>query len=165
MVSRSTRRSAGIGLVRLGDGQPEVLLVHPGGPFWHNKDQHAWSIPKGELDRPDPSPENLMATARREFAEETGQPVPEGPLIALPELRIAAGKWLHAFALWGEIDAGALLSNHFELEWPPRSGRLRSFPEVDRAEWFSFEQARHKLHKGQVGLVDLLISALEFRPE
>lgn len=161
-TARNPVRSAGIALVRPPLSDPALLLVHPGGPFWRNKDEHAWSIPKGELDGPAEGDLGvaLEAAARREFAEETGQPPPDGPLIPLPELNLGSGKRLHAFALVGAIDPDAIVSNHFELEWPPRSGRIQRFPEVDRAAWFSFDAARTRLHKGQVGLVGLLEQAL-----
>lgn len=150
-------RSAGIALVRpAGDGA-EVLLVHPGGPFWRNKDTNAWSVPKGEVDVDDPSPADIEATARREFAEETGHPAPAGPLLALPELRLGSStKRLHCFVAAGDLEPTAVVSNTFEMEWPPKSGRMQTFPEVDRAEWFGLDEARDKLHKGQVPLVDLL---------
>lgn len=165
-MARSPVRSAGIALIRPpraggGGGEPALLLVHPGGPFWRGKDTHAWSIPKGELEPGvEATPEALEAAARREFAEETGQPVPDGPLTALPELNLGSGKRLHAFVLVGEIDPDAVVSNHFELEWPPRSGRIQTFPEVDRAAWFTFEKASTRLHQGQVGLVGLIERAL-----
>ncbi|MEL7155517.1 MAG: NUDIX domain-containing protein [Actinomycetota bacterium] len=154
-------RSAGIALLRPGpDGPraPEVLLVHPGGPFWRNKDTHAWSIPKGEVDEPEPTSADLEATARREFAEETGHPAPDGPLVALPEFRLgSSSKRLHCFVTVGRLDPATVVSNTFDLEWPPQSGTLQSFPEVDRADWFDLAEARTKLHKGQVPLVDLLV--------
>ena len=155
------RVSAGIALVRPGlQGVPELLLVHPGGPFWRHKDEHAWSIPKGELDSPPPHDRaQLEAAARREFTEETGQAVPGGEMLMLPELNLGSGKRLHAFALVGEIEAEAVVSNEFELEWPPRSGRIERFPEVDRAAWFTLDQARTRLHKGQVALLDRLEAA------
>lgn len=161
-MSRPARVSAGIALVRgRRTDRPELLLVHPGGPFWAGKDEHGWSIPKGELDDPAAAdPEELEAAARREFVEETGQAVPDGPLAPLPSFSVGSGKRLHAFWLEGEIDADGVVSNEFELEWPPRSGRLQRFPEVDRAAWFDLEHARTRLHKGQVKLVDLLVAAL-----
>lgn len=187
-MSRPARLSAGIALLRRVGPDPtqvELLLVHPGGPFWAGKDIHGWSIPKGELDpTADPDADvrahptagaiqgaqlggvdvtgaELEVTARREFTEETGQPVPPGPLMALPSFSVGSGKRLHAFWLEGEIDADAVVSNEFELEWPPRSGRLQRFPEVDRAAWYDLDTARTRLHKGQVKLVDLLASALQ----
>jgi len=161
----SHRISAGIALVRgRRTGRPELLLVHPGGPYWAGKDEHGWSIPKGELDGlDDPTaagPAELEAAARREFTEETGQALPDGPLNPLPPFSVGSGKRLHAFWLEGEIDADDVVSNEFELEWPPRSGRIQRFPEVDRAAWFALDQARTRLHKGQVKLVDLLVTAL-----
>ncbi len=158
-MSRPARVTAGIALVRgRPTDRPELLLVHPGGPFWAGKDEHGWSIPKGELDGPDDL--DLEAAARREFVEETGQAVPDGPLTPLPSFGLGSGKRLHAFWLVGEIDADHVVSNEFELEWPPRSGRLQRFPEVDRAAWFDLDHARTRLHKGQVKLVDLLVAAL-----
>jgi predicted NUDIX family NTP pyrophosphohydrolase len=158
-MAAAPRLSAGIALVRVNDGVPEVLLVHPGGPYWRGKDEHGWSIPKGELEGEDRSDPVVEATARREFNEETGHHVPAGELWALAELRIGSGKALRAFAVRGDLDAGTITSNTFDLEWPPRSGRIQSFPEVDRAAWFTFVEARTKLHKGQVGLVDRLEAA------
>lgn len=164
MATRGPTLSAGIALLRTHDDQPQVLLVHPGGPFWRNKDEHGWSIPKGELEddeRPSEpgaeiSEEIFAAVARREFSEEIGQQLPDGELVALPELRLSSSKRLRAFATVGDLDPDTISSNTFELKWPPRSGTTQSFPEVDRAGWFTFDQARTKLHKGQVGLVDHL---------
>lgn len=147
--------SAGIVLHRLGPGGREVLLVHPGGPFWAKRDEAAWSIPKGLID----PGEAREAAARREFAEEVGA-VPEGELVPLGEFRISSGKLLAAFALEGDFDPATLKSNVFEMEWPPRSGRRQSFVEVDRAGWFGLEAARSKLHIGQRVLVDALVRAI-----
>jgi predicted NUDIX family NTP pyrophosphohydrolase len=147
--------SAGILLHRNGPAGREILLVHPGGPFWSKKDEAAWSIPKGLID-PGEDPE---AAARREFAEEVGA-VPPGELVPLGEFRVSSGKVLRAYALEGDFDPAALASNSFEMEWPPRSGRRQSFPEVDRAEWFELKTARHKLHLGQRPLVDALLRQL-----
>ena len=147
--------SAGILLHRVRDGEREVFLVHPGGPFWAGKDEAAWSIPKGLVE----AGEELEAAARREFAEEVGA-VPEGVLVPLGEFRVTSGKRLVAYALEGEFAAEAVVSNRFELEWPPRSGRLQSFAEVDRADWFGLEAARVKLHKGQRQLIDALLKAV-----
>jgi predicted NUDIX family NTP pyrophosphohydrolase len=146
-----TRTSAGLLLYRWRDGELEVFLVHPGGPFWARKDRGAWSIPKGEF-APDEDP---LAAARREFAEETGLAV-EGEFRALDPIRQAGGKVVHAFAIEGEVDPAAVRSNSFTLEWPPRSGRLRAFPEVDRASWFTLAEARQKLLKSQLGLLEQL---------
>lgn len=129
----------------------EVLLVHPGGPFWANKEEAAWSIPKG-LCEPD---EDIATAARREFAEEVGS-VPEGPLVPLGEFRQSSGKLVIAFALEADFDPAELVSNSFEMEWPPCSGRQQHFPEVDRAEWVSLERARHRLHRGQRPIIDAL---------
>lgn len=148
--------SAGLLLHRLRDGRREVFLVHPGGPFWANKDEHAWSIPKGEFD---PTTEDAWSTAAREFAEETGVAVPEGEPVPLGEVR-QSRKLVHVWALEGSVDADEVVSNTFEMEWPPRSGRTQAFPEVDRAAWFDLETARVKLHKGQVAIVDRLVETL-----
>lgn len=150
-MTRPPERSAGILLYRTTDSGIEVLLVHPGGPFWANKDEAAWSIPKG-LCEPN---EDLLAAARREFAEEVGS-VPEGPLVPLGEFRQSNGKLVVAFALEAEFDPATLASNTFEMEWPPHSGRLQEFPEVERAEWVSTDLARHRLHKGQRPIIDAL---------
>jgi predicted NUDIX family NTP pyrophosphohydrolase len=138
------RQSAGLIVYRRRDAGVEVLLVHPGGPYWVRKDAGAWSIPKGEFT----AGEEPLAAARREFAEETGFAV-EGEFVALPVVRQAGGKLVHPFAVEGDMDAGAIRSNTFTLEWPPRSGRTTEFPEVDRAEWFSLEDAEAKLLAGQ----------------
>jgi len=145
-------RSAGILLHRQGAEGTEVLLVHPGGPYWARKDLGAWSIPKGELDEG----EDPRACALREFAEETGAPLPPTALAELGAVRLKSGKIVLAFAAAGDLDAAAVVANSFELEWPPRSGRLQSFPEIDRAEWFSLRDARAKLNPAQVAFVDRL---------
>ncbi len=143
--------SAGILLHRQRAGALEVLLVHPGGPFWKNKDEGAWSIPKGEA----PDGADLLETARREFHEETGGQV-SGEFIELAPLRQKSGKVVHAWALRGDIEAENIVSNTFEMEWPPRSGKMQSFPEVDRAGWFTPDEARRKLLPGQRGFIDQL---------
>jgi predicted NUDIX family NTP pyrophosphohydrolase len=146
-------RSAGLLLHRAGaDGGVEVLLAHMGGPFWARKDEGAWTIPKGEHG----DDEEGLAAARREFAEELGAPPPDGPAIELGEVRQSGGKRVTAWAVAGDFDASAIVSNTFEIEWPPRSGRTQAFPEVDRASWFDLETARRKLVKGQVPLLDAL---------
>jgi predicted NUDIX family NTP pyrophosphohydrolase len=129
----------------------EVLLVHPGGPFWRNKDDGAWSIPKGEID----AGENPEDVAQREFMEELGIAAP-GPLRPLGEIRQRGGKRVHAFAMKGDLDTGIVASNTFEMEWPPRSGRTQTFPEVDRADWFTLPVARTKILEGQRPLLDRL---------
>jgi predicted NUDIX family NTP pyrophosphohydrolase len=144
--------SAGILLHRAGIGGREVLLVHPGGPFWARKDVGAWSIPKGELD----GDEDPRTCARREFAEETGAVLPEGALDELGAVKLKSGKVVVAFAAEGDLDPETLVSNTFELEWPPRSGRVQTFPEVDRAGWFDLATAREKLNPAQAAFVDRL---------
>ncbi len=143
--------SAGILMYRRRGKSLEVLLVHPGGPFWRRKDAGAWSIPKGEFDPAEPAAD----AARREFAEELGRQ-PEGELIPLGEIRQSGGKRVVAFALEGDFDANRIKSNSFEMEWPPRSGRRQSFPEVDRAEWFALAQARERINQGQRPFLDRL---------
>jgi predicted NUDIX family NTP pyrophosphohydrolase len=145
-------RSAGILLYRVRAGEPEVLLVHPGGPFWARKDEGAWSIPKGEHG----DDEEPVDAARREFAEETGSTLPLDALVALGEIRQRGGKRVSAWAAEGDLDPGSVRSNTFELEWPPRSGRTREFPEVDRAEWFPLEEARRRLIPAQAEFLDRL---------
>jgi predicted NUDIX family NTP pyrophosphohydrolase len=144
-------RSAGILVHRKRAGAVEVLLAHPGGPFWAKRDAGAWSIPKGEYsDSEDPE-----TAARREFTEETGWTI-EGELKPLGEIRQKAGKVVTAFAAEGDFDPASLESNRFEMEWPPKSGRIASFPEVDRAGWFGLAEARDKIVEGQQPLLDRL---------
>ncbi|MBL8177645.1 MAG: NUDIX domain-containing protein [Bryobacterales bacterium] len=131
----------------------EVFLVHPGGPFWANKDAGVWSIPKGEYEEG----EDALDAARREFTEETGF-VADGDFRPLQEIRQAAGKWVKAWAVEGDCDASALRSNTFDLEWPPRSGRTRQFPEVDRGAWFTVDEARQKLNAAQCLWLDELMT-------
>jgi len=150
-------RSAGIVLHRRRDGRLQVLLVHPGGPLWARRDEGAWSIPKGEHG----ADESPLSAARREFAEELGTPPPDGATLELGEVRLKSGKRVTAWALAGELDADVIRSNTFTLQWPPRSGRMQEFPEVDRAEWFDLEQARLKLNPAQVPLLDRLAEAVD----
>ena len=145
-------RSAGILLHRTRGGVREVLLVHPGGPLWTRRDAGAWSVPKGEYD----DGEDAFSAARREFEEELGLEPPDGPADDLGEIRQKSGKIVHAWALAGELDVGRVRSNTFELEWPPRSGRIQEFPEVDRAQWFELELAREKINPAQIALLDRL---------
>lgn len=147
---RISKVSAGVLAYRKGARVLEVLLVHPGGPFWQNKDDGAWSIPKGEI-HPNEDPEQA---ARREFAEELGPAASIGPLWSLGEVRQRAGKRVIVFAGVGKFDLAKLASNTFEIEWPPRSGRHQAFPEVDRAGWFDIDTARGKLLAAEVGLLD-----------
>ena len=151
----SARQSAGLILFRSRPGGPEVLLVHPGGPFWAKKDEGAWSIPKGELEPGD----DPLAAAKRELAEETGI-VARGELLPLGSVQQKGGKLVHAWALEQDADAAAIRSNTFTLEWPPRSGKTREFPEVDRAAWFDLPSARTKILPGQRELLERLAARL-----
>jgi predicted NUDIX family NTP pyrophosphohydrolase len=146
------KRSAGILLHRRTPAGHEVLLVHPGGPFWAKKDLGAWSIPKGEHDEG----EDGLACALREFAEETGTTLPPGDLADLGTIRQRGGKVVQAWAAEGDLDADTIRSNTFELEWPPRSGRVREYPEVDRAAWFGLEEARERINPAQAAFLDRL---------
>jgi predicted NUDIX family NTP pyrophosphohydrolase len=145
-------RSAGILLYRLNEGVPEVLLVHPGGPFWARKDAGAWSIPKGEYG----DDEDAQACALREFEEETGTALSPAELADLGAVKLKSGKQVAAWAVEGDLDSDAITSNTFELEWPPRSGRMQTVPEVDRAGWFGLEEAREKLNPAQGAFLDRL---------
>jgi len=149
---RGSRRSAGILLHRRRGDRLEVLLVHPGGPLWARRDDGAWSIPKGEYDEG----EEPLAAARREFEEELGSAPPADDAAELGEVRQKSGKFVRAWAIAGELDPATVVSNTFELEWPPRSGRRIEVPEVDRAEWFALDAARAKINPAQVALLDRL---------
>lgn len=150
------KRSAGILLYRdRGDGV-EVLLGHPGGPFWARKDDGAWSIPKGEFG----DDEDAWQAALREFAEELGLPVPDGPRLELDSVKQSGGKVITAFAVLGDLDPADAVSNTFELEWPKGSGKVRSYPELDRVSWFAVADARVKLLKGQLPLLEELVARL-----
>jgi len=149
--------SAGILVYRRGAGGLEVLLAHPGGPFWARKDDGAWSIPKGEFD---PSAEGVLDAARREFAEETGIEV-GGDFIDLGTVRQKAGKTVHAFAVEADIDPAGARSNTFETEWPPHSGLTTAYPEVDCIEWFTPAVAKRKLIGAQAPLIDRLLDEVE----
>ena len=149
------KRSAGILMYRRGHSGLELLLVHPGGPFWAKKDLGAWSIPKGEY----ADDEEPLAVAKREFAEETGA-APRGDFRPLGDVTQPGRKVVTAFAVEGDFDPETLTSNTFELEWPPKSGRKTSFPEIDRAEWFSPEAARQKILSGQREFIDRLLKAV-----
>ena len=148
--------SAGLLLYRVESGSVEVLIGHPGGPFWAKKDDGAWSIPKGEyVEGEDP-----WQAARHEFEEELGKPPPDGPRIDFPPLKQPSGKIITAFAVRGDLDLDGTVSNTFTLEWPKGSGNLREYPEIDRVDWFSVSEARSKLLKGQRPLLDRLMAAV-----
>jgi predicted NUDIX family NTP pyrophosphohydrolase len=149
------KTSAGLLMYRVRHGGAEVFLVHPGGPFWAKKDAGAWSVPKGEH----AEDEDTLAAARREFAEETGI-VPEGEFVELGTLRQTGGKVVTAWAFEGDCDPAAIRSNTFTLEWPPRSGQHREFPEVDRAAWFDLQAAEEKILKSQIPFLHRLAERL-----
>ena len=149
------RLSAGLLMYRIEDGAIHVLLAHPGGPYFVNKDEGAWSIPKGEPD----ADEDLFVTAQREFEEETGIK-PQGPFIPLGRIKQKGGKIVHAWAFEGDCDPKAIRSNTFQMEWPPHSRRQQEFPEIDRAEFFDLAAARKKIKAGQEGLLDELAGRL-----
>jgi len=152
----SRPRSAGIVLYRRTGFELEILLVHPGGPAWVRRDAGAWSIPKGEYE-PDEEP---LAAARREFAEELGSPAPEGPALDLGEVRQKSGKRVRGWGLAGDLDVERVQSNLFTMQWPPRSGRMQEFPEVDRAQWLGLQAAREKINPAQASFLDRLVEAL-----
>ena len=152
----TTKQSAGLLMYRKRGGVLQILLVHPGGPFWDKKDVGSWSIPKGEFSQD----EDVLKAARREFEEETGF-LPTGNFIRLGAIKQPSGKLIHAWAFEGDLDAGKIKSNTFSMEWPPHSGKQQEFPEVDRGEWFTMKAAREKIIKGQVGFVDELQRVLE----
>jgi predicted NUDIX family NTP pyrophosphohydrolase len=149
------RLSAGLLLYRLGPGGPELFLAHMGGPYWVKKDDGGWTVPKGGVW----PGEDELAAARREFEEETGLR-PKGPFHRLPSFRLPSGRTAHIFAVEGDADPALIRSNSFTLEWPPRSGRLASFPEVDRAAWFDPQTARRKLANSQAPLVEAFLTFL-----
>jgi predicted NUDIX family NTP pyrophosphohydrolase len=152
------KRSAGLIMYRWREGQLEVFLVHPGGPFWVKKDKGVWAIPKGEYGED----EEPLAAAKREFHEETGFAV-RGPFLELGTIKQAGGKIVSAWAFEGDCDSARLTSNRFQVEWPPRSGRLVEFPEVDRSGWFSIPAAREHILKSQEPLLNMLCTALHIR--
>ncbi len=157
----AVRQSAGILLFRRRDSGVEVLLAHPGGPFFETRDAGHWTIPKGE---PDPDDVDLLAVARREFREEVGSDAGDGLAAAAPielgTITQQGGKVVHAWAVEGDLDPDAAVSNTFEMEWPPRSGRRQTFPEIDRVAWFSPDEARARLKPTQIPLVDRLLAAV-----
>lgn len=150
------KSSAGILLYRFKNKTLEVLLVHPGGPFWKKKDEGAWTIPKGEPNDQEP----LLATAVRELQEETGLNA-VGNLIELEPVRQKSGKWVHAWAVEMDVDEVSIQSNHFEMEWPVKSGRIQSFPEIDKAGWFTISEARLKINPAQFALLEELSGLLD----
>ena len=145
------KKSAGILLYRIQNKNPEVFLVHPGGPFWAKKDAGAWSIPKGEFE----DDEDPLDAAKREFEEETGITI-SGEFIQLKPIRQKSGKMVYAWAVEGNIDPATIKSNSFEMEWPPSSGKMRSFPEIDKAAWFTLIEGRNKINSGQSALINEL---------
>jgi predicted NUDIX family NTP pyrophosphohydrolase len=150
-------QSAGILLFRYRRKELEILLAHPGGPFFENKDEGVWSIPKGLCEHN----ESLLETAGREFEEETGFAV-DGDFIGLGKLRLNSGKVVHAWALEFDIDATRAVSNSFEMEWPRHSGQIKEFPEMDKAAWFGLAEARRKIAKGQAGFIDRLVASIDY---
>jgi predicted NUDIX family NTP pyrophosphohydrolase len=156
-TDKSGRTSAGLLLWRNREGRLEVLLAHQGGPFWANKDLGHWTIPKGEVE----SGEEFEAVARREFAEETGHEAPDQPLIELGEITQKSGKLVLGFAVEGDLDPSTAVSNTYELEWPPHSGAVQAFPEIDRVEWFALDAARRKLKAAQVPFLDRLQASFD----
>jgi predicted NUDIX family NTP pyrophosphohydrolase len=151
-----SKQSAGILLYRQHGGTLEVLLVHPGGPYWWKKDKGAWSIPKGEYEKGD----DPVAAARREFQEETSFAFPDGVWRELGEVRLASRKTVTAWAIEGDCDASSIRSNHFEMEWPPKSGKIQQFPEVDRAAWFPLPTAREKIHPAQREFLERMVEMI-----
>jgi predicted NUDIX family NTP pyrophosphohydrolase len=158
-ADKSGRTSAGILLWRTREGRLEVLLAHQGGPFWAKKDLGHWTIPKGEVE----PGEELVAVARREFAEETGVEAPDEPLLELGRITQKSGKLVHGWAVEGDLDPSTAVSNTYELEWPPRSGVVRTFPEIDRVQWFEPDEARRRLKAAQVPFLDRLQEVLASR--
>ena len=148
------KKSAGLLMYRVIKTDIEMLLVHPGGPFWRNRDDGAWTIPKGEFG----DDEEPLAAAKREFEEELGAAPPHGEYLRLKPIKQKNGKIVHAWAVEGDFDPATLNSNNFETEWPPKSGRMKSFPEVDRAQWFPPDAAKQKMLFGQAALVDELLA-------
>jgi predicted NUDIX family NTP pyrophosphohydrolase len=151
------RKSAGLLLFRRVGGQLQVLLAHPGGPLWTNRDAGAWSVPKGEIE----GDEQPLDVALREFDEEIGHPPPDGHYLSLGDVRQKSGKVVSVWAIEGDVDPATARSNTFPMQWPPRSGRWITVPEVDRVEWFDAHEARYRLNPAQVEFVDRLVASLE----
>jgi predicted NUDIX family NTP pyrophosphohydrolase len=156
----ASKRSSGLLLYRRNGTGIEVLLAHPGGPFWLHRDEGAWSIPKGEVE----SGEEALDVALREFHEETGHPAPGRECLSLGEVRLKSGKYVTGWACEGDLDPARAVSNTTTVEWPPRSGRQMTIPEVDRVEWFEPDEARRRLNPAQAVFVDRLIERLETGP-
>jgi predicted NUDIX family NTP pyrophosphohydrolase len=152
---KTGRTSAGVLLWRRGASGLEVLLGHPGGPLWARKDAGHWTVVKGEID-PGEAPEDV---ARREFKEETGDDLPDGPMVELGEIRQKSGKVVLAWAVEGDLDPATAVSNTFTMEWPPHSGRRAEFPEIDRVEWFDLDEARRRIKDAQATFIDRLVAA------
>lgn len=150
-----SKQSSGILLYRRKNERLEILIVHPGGPFWKKKDSGAWSIPKGEFEV-----EDALQAAKREFEEELGSPI-EGEMVALKPQKQKGGKIVHAWAVEGDLDPQKIKSNTFELEWPPKSGKTQQFPEIDRAEWFPVSTALEKINQGQAAFIQELVEKLD----
>jgi predicted NUDIX family NTP pyrophosphohydrolase len=150
-----SKQSAGILLYRRNNNGTEFYLVHPGGPFFAKKDAGAWSVPKGEFSEN----ENPLDAAKREFLEETGKVI-DGNFMGLSPIKQKGGKTVFAFAVEGDIDASKIISNTFEMEWPPKTGKKKEFPEVDKAGWFSLEEAKEKINAGQMALLDELMKLI-----
>lgn len=150
------KQSAGILLYRIKDNSLQVFLVHPGGPFWKNKDAGAWSVPKGEFS----DDEDSLVVARREFQEETGTAI-DGHFIKLLPVKQKSGKTIHAWAIEGDMDETGVISNTFQLEWPPKSGKMMAVPEIDKAAWFDVEAAKEKINEAQMGLINELVVILK----
>jgi predicted NUDIX family NTP pyrophosphohydrolase len=152
----AAKRSSGLLLYRRNGTGFEVLLAHPGGPFWMRRDEGAWSIPKGEVE----TGEEELDVARREFREETGQPAPANECLSLGEIRLKSGKYVVGWACEGDLDPAKAVSNTTEVEWPPRSGRKITIPEVDRVEWFEPDEAQRRLNPAQAVFVERLLERL-----
>ena len=150
------KTSAGILAFRIVSKKIEFLLVHPGGPFWKNKDEGAWTIPKGEVE----DGEDLLVAAKREFKEETGFEC-NGKLLELTARKQKSGKWVHAWAIEKNIDVEKIKSNSFKIEWPPKSGKMSEFPEIDKAEWFGEDEAKKKINPALIGLIDEVIQLIK----
>lgn len=150
-----TKQSAGILVYRHKNNNLEILLVHPGGPYWAHKDEGVWSIPKGEIE----PGEDKVAAAKREFYEETGTRI-DGDFINLTPVKLASGKVVYAYAIEGDIDASQIHSNNFTMEWPPASGKLQQFPEIDKGEWFTPGKARQKISRPQASFIDELLKKI-----